>query len=278
MNIALPVLVIFILILPGIICRSSYYITEKTVLSHRPFTVEGSISLIVAAVLHLLWITIANNLGYDVKFQYVFALVSNAPGELTKEAINNVSEYKAEIAVYFFTLFASSWGMGAAANRLVKRLDLDIKGPLSTIFKFDTPWYYTFKGLVEESEEKDGKLVVTKGYLADSFTFIQVTCSIVRPDDTYLYVGVLENFYFKRDGSLDRIVLAIPSRRKLTDDARAKSQADRTKEPFFVIHCKFLIVKYDDVSSLSIDFIKYSEVGQSESNNGDPVSDSSSGN
>jgi len=257
MNIAFPALFLFILILPGIICRRAYYATEKTILSHQPFTVEGAISIVLAIPLHLLWILITEivsrvfTIDLSVNILHVFSLVSFASENFTEKALVNASSNIYPISIYFISLYIFSWVTGTGIRYYVQKRQLDINGPLSTIFKFDTPWYYLFKGVVtKKNVNSNGK--TKREFLSGSDRYIQVTCAVTRPDHTYLYVGALDKFYFKRDGSLDRIVLAAASRRKIEDDDAAKDQANLSLPPFYLIEGHALVLKYDDISSLNI--------------------------
>lgn len=260
MNIAFPALLVFALVLPGFICRSAYFDTEKTDLSNQPFSVEGTVSFVLSIALHLVWIQLSSAfspiLGFPVYVNVddVFTLLSHTSENATQAALLNISNNIYPISTYFISLYIASWCLGTVAQMSVKHFELDIKFP--TLFKFDIPWFYQFKRVVLVSKDEHGdtvKTVITK----DKYPkfFVMITCAVTRPDDTYLYSGALDDFFFKKDGTLDRIVLTAVYRRKISSDDEEKNAIDRASPPFYAIEGHRVIIRYEDISSLSIEYI-----------------------
>lgn len=246
MNIAFPALLLFILVLPGFICRFTYYESEKTDLNNQAFSIEGVLSFILSIVLHLIWMGIAHVLGRPVDTGHVLSLLSHSSETAVTAALSNAADNIRLVSIYFLSLYFVAWALGLLAQTLVKYFSLDINGTLSFIFKFDTPWYYQLKGRVVRTILRNGELVQELVYLDKSKPYVMVTCAITRPDDTYLYRGILDDFFLKRDGNLDRLVLSAPMRRKLSADSSPE---------LYEIPGDAMIIKYDDVSSMNIEYM-----------------------
>jgi hypothetical protein len=261
MNIALPALFLFMLVLPGIILRSTYYATEKTDLSHQPFTTEGSISLIIAIIFHLAWIPISKYVWKPVNIEYALSILSFSSDKITPEVIRNISENIYPISAYFGSIFIASWALGLSGQKLVREFGLDTDKRFSSIFRFDTPWYYLFKGLIKDTETppiNEGQNKDSK-YIKDDYDFIQISCTIARPDHTYIYIGALVDFYFKDNGELDRIILQSVSRRKMIDDKQAENITNLKQPPFYEVIGYAMVIKYDDISSMNVIFKKITQ-------------------
>ncbi|MES9853832.1 MAG: hypothetical protein ABW170_18600 [Candidatus Thiodiazotropha sp. L084R] len=104
---------------------------------------------------------------------------------------------------YLMTIYICSYLLGLVAQKLVIKYKLDRHYLLSEFFRFDTPWFYLFKGFNEEGDEAD---------------FVKLAVTVQQVDATFLYYGIIEDFFLTDSGNLDRIVLSSVVRRKLTAD------------------------------------------------------------
>lgn len=261
MNFAFPALLVLLLLLPGIAFRKAYFISEQTDLSFQPFGLEGVYYLIGAIAFHLVWIFLSNKCFVPVNLEHVFALLITVSEQSMKLALNNAVENHALVALYFLSVTAAAGFAGKLLQRIVLSNDLDRHGFFSTIFSFDTPWYYFFK------EEQSGidtpagsrsRSAIDRFGDEDERGFLSVTCAIERGQETYLYSGALDRFYLARDGQLDRLVLKAPYRRKISDDEEALRHGPYDPDgPFFLIPTETLVIKYSDVTSLTVSYIEY---------------------
>ncbi|MCG7964046.1 MAG: hypothetical protein N0E54_15205, partial [Candidatus Thiodiazotropha taylori] len=115
-------------------------------------------------------------------------------------------------------------------------------------FRFDTPWFYLLKGFNDEGDEAD---------------FVKLAVTVKQVEATYLYYGILEDFYLTDSGNLDRIILSSVVRRQLVaDDASADQEnAEQPGEAhrFYEISGDRLVFKYKDITSLNIEYYKIIE-------------------
>jgi hypothetical protein len=76
---------------------------------------------------------------------------------------------------------------------------------------------------------------------------------------SYLYRGIVYDFTFDRDGSLDTIVLTDAHRRRLTDD---REESDPTPpvgpaqpdQRYYEIRGDFLVLRYAEIRTLNLDY------------------------
>jgi hypothetical protein len=113
----------------------------------------------------------------------------------------------------------------------------------SSMLSFNLPWYYELKGKLEPPTNDTNQAV----FFSHSCIFI--TCMINSGKDTYLYTGVLDDFYLNTDGSLDRIVLTEVFRRPLKNNSH-KSQGVE-------LGVDRMIIKYDEVINLTLDYLSF---------------------
>ncbi|WP_456282130.1 hypothetical protein M1D55_10195 [Cupriavidus sp. JZ107] len=107
----------------------------------------------------------------------------------------------------------------------------------AVFFRQQAPWYYLFSGI--DSGISDGAMVV-------------VSAVVPMKDQSYLYTGLLEDFEFKSDGELERIILSAASRRKLTDD-RGRGLEEHGR--FYPIEGNRLVIRSTEWTTLNVKFL-----------------------
>ena len=112
----------------------------------------------------------------------------------------------------------------------------------SSLLAFDTPWYYELTGKL--SDKKDAQL-------------IKLSCLVESKNISFLYYGVLEDFYLNGDGQLDRVVLSDAMRRPIENDER--SLEDEQQKRFYEIKGDRIILKYDDIKNVNIEYLYMAE-------------------
>lgn len=253
MNIALPALVAFVVLLPGFIARSRIKFVEQTSLDYSPFGRVVSEAVTWSIVLHFIWIfgtqTFTSN---QFKLNIFLGLLSSAPASQTK-AIEFVSGQPASIAAYFGSLLAFSYLAPSLIRHFITRHRLDrAESRWARLFRFeDAPWYYVLTGAdYPPGEEPD---------------FVVVSAIVDVARQPILYRGVLEDFFFDENGQLDRLVLSKVMRRPLIgadkpsgDELDKKSMENR----FYQIDGDTFIIRYADTITLNIQYVNLVAQGE----------------
>jgi len=253
MNIAFPALLIFLLFLPGFLLRSSFRKTEKTQLDFKPLANITVVSVLLALSLHALWgwgyyFLCGNPLDYHT----ALTLVVGQRGEPLELSVAKAAESSPEIFIYFFSLTVFSWFPGSSARWAIIRWRWDQHPRLGALLKFDTPWFYLFKGYGFE-KGKEPELVWVSA-IAD------------LDGGAYLYIGLLEDWFFDGSGNLERLVLSMVSRRRLTDDKKSGSGAGGGGDPaqeegkrFYPVDGDYFVIRYAEIITLNIRYVRLSD-------------------
>ncbi|MFZ3323320.1 MAG: hypothetical protein WA190_13180 [Usitatibacter sp.] len=255
MNIALPALVVFLLLLPGFIFRYSYKRTEKTLLDFKPFGEATLKSILAAIVLDALWARVIPPIfGYEVDFTSLLALLSGAGAlDSAAKAIAKTGHIAWPIYLFFLSLFAFAWVSGRGSRWVIEECGWDKKHRrFSSLFRFDTPWFYLFKGY-DEDITPDG---------------VYVAAVVDIDGGPYLYIGVLREYFFAESGELDRLVLSTVVRRRLSSDRQDPSESNTAgsddtidSDRYYPIAGDYFVVKYSEIHTLNIRYIRLRPTG-----------------
>lgn len=248
MNVALPTLVIFLLVLPGFVFRNRFKRAERTALDYAPFGRVVAEAVLWAAVLHGLWLYGAWLFrGQILRLDLLLGLLASG-GPTQAATIAALSLQADSLAEYFGSLLVASYIVPAGLRAFITWQRLDRLGHwLAPLARFnDAPWYYLLTG-ADFSQDK----------LPD---LIKVAAIVDVAGVAVLYQGFLEDFYFKAEGGLDRLVLQGVSRRLLSNDAIdpvASFDADpmAVDESFYPIDGDYFVLRYSEIITLNIQYI-----------------------
>jgi len=243
-NIALPAIIIFSLVLPGFIVRTNIRRASKTSLDFSPFGKMVATSLMWAAVLHIIWIAMTQILtGNKFDPEILMGLLSSEKS-LQASSIHRISAQFEDIALYFITLYIACLILPKAVRFFVDKYSLDgLHSRWSWIFRFDdADWFYLFSGVDFKKHEKPD--------------FISISAVVEVGKESYIYKGALDDYFTDSDGNLTRIVLSGASRRKLEQDRCSEGDQSEADPRFYEINGDYFVLKYDEISSLNVHYIK----------------------
>lgn len=206
MNLVFISVLIFILVLPGIAFRFSYYTYPFARRAASP-DILGTVvwSIVPALTVHFLAVTILATF-FDVQFNFEhlgFLLLSVNTAPEVKAVFTNIQRNLPEIFLYVFTLCLICAICGRLVNFLVRRFELDTR---YTVFRFSNKWYYILTG-----KALDFRFVPGRSSDVD-IVFIDALCVI--GNEKILYMGQIQDYYLDDKGELDAITLASPIIRK----------------------------------------------------------------
>jgi len=245
MNVALPTLILFVVLLPGFIFRSGLKRAERTSVDFSPFGRVVAEAVLWAILLHMAWIIISH-LAFAREFEPVVLmnLISSLPTTQAGAAQRVGIEFR-PIAAYFISLLIASHVVPMLIRSAISRYRLDRDGaPLSTIFRFhDAPWYYLLTGAdFPEDQQPD---------------LISISAIVEVAKEAVLYVGFLDDFYFDSDGQLDRLILQQVSRRPIANDKpTGPSTADQDTGRFYPIDGDNFVLRYSEAITLNVQYVK----------------------
>jgi len=245
MNVALPTLILFVILLPGFIFRSGLKRAERTSIDFSPFGHVVAEAVLWAILLHLAWLT-GSHLLFSREFDPVVLmnLLSSVPVSQAKAAQQVGIEFQ-PIATYFISLLVASYLIPMSVRSAISTFRLDREGaPLSTVFRFhDAPWYYLLTGADFVDDEQP------------DLVFISAIVEVAK--EAVLYVGILDDFYFDSEGQLDRLILQQVSRRPLSKDKSAEANGTSMgKDRFYPVDGDNFVLRYSEAITLNVQYVK----------------------
>lgn len=243
MNIALPTVILFLLLLPGFILQAEFRRPERTVLDTLPFSRSITNAILLAFVLNGLGsVSVEIFTPWIVRVDDLLLLMSGDRAVGYADAVTRVASHRNAIAAYFVILYFAAFLVGRALRGAITHFRLDRDGTiLSRWFRFDTPWYYLLNGY-DADTPPDGVLVAAVVEVGGS---------------AQLYLGRLVEFFLNPDGSIDRLVLEDVSRREISQDA---SETLDQKNRFYPIRGDYFVIWASEMRTLNVHYLRLEEV------------------
>lgn len=251
MNVALPAIVIFFVLLPGFIIRTRLKRAERTSLDFSPFGEVVAEAVVWSVLAHCLWILLAYALAGQV-FQplVLLKLLSGAVTVQEGAAIAFAASFW-WVTFYFVSLLVAAFVFPIVSRAIITKYRLDRSGArFSYIFRFhNAPWYYLLTGADFADDD------------APDMVLISAIVEVAK--DAVLYVGVLDEFYVDSEGQLDRLVLQNVARRPLSRDkplAETNGEAGRNTEAsrFYEVDGDSFVLRYSEAITLNIQYVRLS--------------------
>lgn len=256
MNIAFQALAIFALVLPGIILKNAYrggffWDRPRQTLS---IPEEIAYSLLLAGTLHAVYGAFVDRWIWPVDLESTALILLGQFGKDSAQLSSSVTaltSHPIRLLLYFGGLYLSSGLLGFAGHALIRHFKLDIKHPA---LRFDHQWHYLLRGEIcrfpESSIEFEGDIDA-----------IIASCVVVTSGQTFLYVGVLDSFYFNKSGDLDVLVLTGAMRRSI----EAEQDTEGERPSYYFIEAEYLYLKYSEVKNVSMRYVRTIEEDTPES-------------
>lgn len=243
MNIALPAILAFFILLPGFVARSRFKRVERTIIDHSPFGHAVPEGVVWATLLHGLWIMWMELLTDHRFAPEVLISLFSSDHLLQGAALRNIAAQFNGITAYFLSLLLAAYVLPSTVRWLVTTYRLDIHANVvSRALRFHgAPWYYLLTG-ADFSK-------------ADRPDLIAVSVVVDLAGTCVLYVGILEDFFVDQEGYLDRIVLSDTMRRPIAAD-RSPTDAPSDTPRFYSIEGDYFVLRYSEVTTMNVEYIK----------------------
>lgn len=251
MNVALPAIVIFFVLLPGFIIRTRLKRAERTSLDFSPFGEVVAEAVVWSVLAHCLWIFLSYVfVGQLFQPLVLLKLLSGAVTVQEGAAIAFAASFWWS-TFYFVSLLIAAFAFPIAARAIITKYRLDRSASrFSYIFRFhNAPWYYLLTGADFSDDE------------APDMVLISAIVEVAK--EAVLYVGVLDEFYVDSEGQLDRLVLQNVARRPLSKDKPA-AEASEGNDPnaeavrFYEVDGDSFVLRYSEAITLNIQYVRLS--------------------
>ncbi|HWX00264.1 hypothetical protein [Collimonas sp.] len=245
MNVALPALIVFLLLLPGFIARSRFKRAERISLDYSPFGQIVTEAMLWNCVFHPLWLLAAAWLfGHTLQPLLLLELLSSDAASQAK-AIQGIALQFSWICAYFLSLYAGAWIVPNGFRLMIThyRLDRANAGWYVPWLRFNqAPWYYLLTGADFDEEQRPD--------------LISVSAIVNVAGQAVLFTGILDNFFVDANGSLDRLILEKVMRRPLSADKPDGASIAEELERFYVVEGDYFVLRYSEAITLNIEYIR----------------------
>jgi len=273
MGLAFPALVVLLLLLPGVLLSYAYRrgFFRRTPVTLGPIRNEIGPGIVWALALHAIFLPLLYwGFGWQPDLQFFLGLAdvadnAEAASPLERPAVIQLFWYL--VGTNAFALLAG-WGVHGVIRK--GRLDLRYDW-----LRFSNEWYYLFSGeaRIFQSPQADRDVSSIRTFFdTDDLDLVYVSMVVDQGNGPVLYWGVLADYFFDADGSLEKIVLERAQRRDMSDDDESlkggddssDSEQESRKRPiederFYPIRGHFLIIRYQDVINLNIEYLRLPE-------------------
>lgn len=235
MNLAISSLIIFIIVSPAILARRIYFTRElsKSFVSRNTLQ-EIFSSIFLSFILHFVWSSFVEYIGYYIDYKIFFELLFNP--QAIKDYTNITSNIYS-IFAYFISLALVSTIFGYLIRNIVRVYKLDRK---SKLFRYDNTWYYIFSGEVLDIKEYNKNKTTTSDKIEQRIVDV-----LTKSDEKYvLYRGSLIDYQLNDNNSVDFIVLASPRKQIIGETV--------TKD----ISSNYFIIPYSEILNINIKYLE----------------------
>jgi len=251
MEFAVSAIFLIVLLLPGFILQTAYtkgFWRWNSPTSNRSLSEQIPAGVVLAGVLHVIWCSVAIALGYKIDLSAIFMLLTGAYGHDEAHfdrAVSALTNNASKIILYFASLYVLAASIGYVLHFAVRRLRLD---KTTRIFRFNNHWFYLLSG--EIAHFADSPIQID-----DEIDGIWLTTVVHHSDADYVYKGVVTDFFYDREGNLDRVYLIVAARRKLADDRKGEEIGSPESESrYYPIEGDYLVLRYAEMSTVNIDY------------------------
>jgi hypothetical protein len=227
------------------------------------FLSELYYGVFLAFIVHLVGFAVATRIGYNYDFVAILGLLTGDVNDIMDHVADTLRESYEEILIYQVAVLGGSIVLGLAAHSTVRRWHLDLRFPA---LRFNNPWHYSLRGeallidilweLRKLKQPYPGRKRIEK-FLDSVDVYASVVVSFSQND--YLYYGFVDNFYFKGDGTLKRVVLRSVRRRVLSDDDQERLESDEhdisEDSRFYRIVGDHFSIDAKDIKTFNVEYI-----------------------
>ncbi len=261
MNIAFGALMLLLLLIPGLFFRVAYLNVRYSGKSFKTtFIDETLLALAPAFIIQILgFLFVENVLGRTVSLETIYQLIISAAAFKNFSVIQHSLGY---FLLYNLLLWIFAWLLGYGTRRFIKRFKLHYKYP---IFRFQNDWYHILRGTILNFPGYEGQ--------TSDIAFVWLDVVLETRDSSFIYSGIVQEFFLSKDEGLDRIYLINVRRRKLSDDLETAEIADATttensdvvidNQPsteidkrYYYMPGDLFVIPYSQIRSLNVTYYK----------------------
>ena len=253
MNIAFGALVLLILLLPGLVFRVAYLNVRYSGKSFRSTIVDETLLAVAPAlILQIIGFEVVENiLRHPVSLITIYQLIISS-GNFSHFDI--VEKSLGSFLLYNLLLGTAAYFLGVGARKLIQHYKIQYKYPL---FRFQNDWYHILKGTILSFQGNAQDM--------EEIDYVWVDVMLESKEGTFIYSGILKDFFLSKDEGLDRIYLTNVRRRRMSDDLADTDDTAETSESdslleldkrYYYMPGDFFIIPYSQIKNLNVIYYK----------------------
>lgn len=258
MSFAFPALLLLLIVLPGVILRYTYL---RGFFANSPFSItsladEAAYGLIGSIFLHFVWASLLALCGVQFNLSPLVALLIGSYGHddvYFPLVLDWLTRHPERIIGYFLSLYVLAALLGYGAHQLVRGRRWDRTFPW---LRFRNDWHYLISGEILQFPEVGREPREVDG--------VYLSAVVHHGGDSYLYRGIVADYFFDKSGSLDRVLLRLAHRRLLARDRepgepRSPSTMASANQRYYDIAGDFFVLRYSEVQTINIEYFALTE-------------------
>ncbi len=193
-------------------------------------------------ILNFLWIILVYSfLNIQINLNAFLVLIAGVQSDIYAKTIASTTSLQImQTIMYLVSIYVAAYVSGFSIRRSIRKSKLEKRYPF---LRMDSPWYYLFTLYDCNNDAADG---------------VRVAAIIEAAGKAYLYLGWLDKFYLDVSGDLLRLVLVGAMRREMGADKQYQNNS--INERFYPIDGDYFILKYSEIKSLNVQYLKIQDV------------------
>ncbi|GAB2783551.1 hypothetical protein GCM10027275_29430 [Rhabdobacter roseus] len=246
MNIAFGALLIFLLLFPGIIFRIAYLegpYSRRIIQSS--LVDELILSLVPAFIIQFAGYLLIENVplfryGVDERMFY-YLLTGHSNIDFTQ-----IEQSVFRFFMYQLTAFLIAFSLGKLLRVVVLRKGLDVRYRSLSVFN---DWYYLLRGKLKMDTQEQLPIMA-----------VYVDALVETKEGSYLYCGLINDFFLSKDNGLDRLYFREVYRRRLDKDYEKESSDETTGAKwldarYYEMPGEIFVIPYAQIKNLNVRYL-----------------------
>ncbi len=238
MNLAFSTVLIFLIVLPGIILRRTYFSGQ---FSKNYVKLNLSDEIVWAIIPGLLIQSIAvlfleGNALIQFNFEELgILLIGSGDEKLIAQAASHLKCALPYILIYNVSIWIVAALAGYLSQKTVRVFKLDRK---LRFFRFNNEWHYILSGEILDFRSMEGS--------STNVNYVYVDALVDKGGSSIIYTGRLREYFLSRDGELDSICLTQVKRRNYEGQSGVHNE----------IPGEFMVIRAGDILNLNVRYYK----------------------
>jgi hypothetical protein len=252
-NIAFSALVLVLLLLPGGLLRYGYLrgLFRRSPVPTMGLTDQLGWVLASSVTVHVIAL---NFFAVNVDYKVLLPIMVGQFGknaEYLDNAVNTWATAQLTFLNYISISAVTAYVTGVALHWVVRSTGLDRR---FTLLRFSNDWFYTLDQRVNSFVIKRGLFRLPVYAEPD----VWIATIVETKEATYLYRGIVTDYYLDDKGNLDRLEIRGAIRRKISDDRKPNQPAvlngDGDKR-YYSIEGDRLILRATEIRTLNVQYL-----------------------